>query len=338
MRLAFLFFFGLASANWLPAQTSLSGPVEALTFDAPTRSVRAVIGFPGAASFGPALLDNLDLASVAPLQNYGIVFQNAQCLFVSGLGSKAISSAAIAGVTARPDGIVWSGNGSLAILYSRAGAWFQTIAGFPSAPVAAASVDVSSLGGQFTAVAVDSPGKQIAVAVSGDSGAVYQSAAGQFTRLASMTKPVSLSFSNDGQTLYALDAAALQVTAVILASHGFQTLALPGIANPIAIQSFEDSGNGSQNRQLLYIAAGNDRLLRILDVVSQQIVMDVPLNFQPTGLDPFGSVSFVLAYRSQSAHPLWLYSSAPQPGAYFVPAIQLRPPDHRSTAIAGGAR
>ncbi len=70
-------------------------------------------------------------------------------------------------------------------------------------------MDVSSLGGAFTAVAVDAPGKQIVVAVSGDNGAVYQAAGGQFTPLASMANPVSLSFSSDGQTLYALDAAAL---------------------------------------------------------------------------------------------------------------------------------
>jgi WD40 repeat protein len=334
MRPAFI-FFGLLSATYLPAQqTSLSGPVEAITFDAPTRSLRAVIGFPGAASFGPALMDSLDLASVAPRQNYGIVFEGGKCLFVSGLDLKKISRVVIAGVTAYPDGIVWSADGSLAILHSRAGRWFQTIAGFPSSPVAGAAVDVSSLGGEFTAVAVDVSGKQVVVAVSGDDGGVYQSADGQFTRLASMANPVSLSFSTNGQTLYALDAAAGQVTAASLGGHGFQTLSLPGITNPIAVQSLEDS----QNRQLLYVAGGSDRMLRILDVASQQIVSDVPLSFQPTSLDPFGSSSFVLASRSQSANPLWLFARTPQPGAYFVPAIQLRRPDHRIAVSAGRTR
>jgi WD40 repeat protein len=250
------------------------------------------------------------------------------------LGSKTISTIAIAGVTAYPDGIVWSANGSLAILYSRSGGWFQTISGFPSAPVAAAAVDVASLGGSFTALAVDPPGKQIAVAVSGDKGGVYQAAAGQFTLLASMANPVSLSFSNDGQTLYALDAATVQVTATSLSSHSFQTLALPGMVNPVAIQSFENS----QNQQLLYVAAGTDRMVRVLDVANQQIVTDVSLNFQPTSLVPFGSSSFVLATRSQSANPLWLFASTPQPGAYFVPAVELRPIDHQGSAIAGRSR
>ncbi len=336
MRATFLFVLGLISANGLPAQQpSVGGPVEAFTFDAPTRSLRAVIGVPNAASFGPALLDNLDFASVAPLQNYGIVLEGGKYLAVSGLGSKTISSAPIVGVTAGADGIVWSGNGSLAILYSRTGRWFQTVAGFPGAPAAGALVDVSPLGGSLTAVAVDTLGKQIAVAISGDNGAVYQSADGQFTPLVSMVNPVSLSFSSDGQTLYALDAASVQVKAVLLGGQGVQTLALPRMTDPIAIQSLEDS----QNRQLLYVAGGSDRILRIVDVASQQIVSDMPLNFRPTSLDPFGNGGFVLASRSQGANPLWLFASTPQPGAaYFVPAIQLHAPDRRDIAIAGRAR
>jgi hypothetical protein len=335
MRCAFLFVLGLVATSHLPAQqTSLSGPVQALTFDLPTRSIRAVIGFPGAASFGPALLDNLDLASVAPGQTYGLIFESGKCLVVSGLNSKKISPAAIAGITAHPDGIVWSANGSLAVLYSRVGNWFQSITGFPSAPVAGAVIDVSSLGGSLTSVAVDAPGKQIAVGLSGDKGAVYTATADWVAPLVSIARPVSLSFSSDGQTLYALDAATLQVTAVDLRSHGFQTLALPGIGNPIAIRSLLDS----ENRRALYIAGGSDRMLRILDVSSQQIVMDVRLNFQPTSIDPFGSNSFVLAYRAESVNPLWLFSSTPQPGAFFVPAVQLRQPDRRVAVIAGRTR
>jgi hypothetical protein len=317
MRFAFLVLSTLICSTWLPAQTSVSGPVEALTFDPPTRSVRAVFGLPGAASFGPALLDNLELASVAPAQNYGIVFADGECFSVSGLGSK-ISKAAIQNVPARPRGIAWAAGGSLAILYS--GSWFQTIAGFPNAPEAGATVDVSTLGGSLTAVASDAPGKQIAVAVNGEQAGVYLFSGGQFTRLASLAQPISLSFSPDGETLYALDAATLQITAITLSSHGIQTLPLPGLTNPVAIQAFQ-----GESGVVLYVAAGSDRVLRVLDVSSEQAVANVALLFQPTGLAPFGSNSFVLASRSQAANPLWLLSSTPQPAAYFVPAVQLRP-------------
>jgi hypothetical protein len=336
MRFALFLILAVASLRCLPAQqATLSGPVEALTFDAPTRSLRAVLGFPGAASFGSALLDNLDFASVAPRQNYGLAFQGSNCLLVAGLGSGPASTRAIPGVTRFPEGIAWSGNGSLAVLYSRSGNWFQSVSGFPAAPEAGQLVEVASLGGSLTAVALDPSGKQIAFAVSGANGAIYETADSQaFIPLFSIPESIALSFSSDGQTLYALDGNSLQVTAFSLGGHGFQTLQLPGITDPVAIQSGQDS----QNHQLLYVAGGSDRLLRILDVTSQQIVTDVPLNFQPTSVDQFGNNSFVVARRSRSANPLWLFTNTPPAGVYFVPAIQLRRPDHKRTGIVQGAR
>jgi len=336
MRAGFLCFVVIGlSANRLPAQqTTLSGPLEAFTFDQPTRSIRAVIGVPGTATFGPALVDNLDIASVAPGQTYGIVFESGKCLLISGLGAKTISTAAIQGVTRYPDGIAWSTDASLAVVYSRAGNWFQTIAGFPGAPVAGTLVDLSSLGGSISAVSADVSGKQVVIGLSGDKGGVYEASGGWVSLLAAMASPVSLSFSSDGQTLYALDAATLQITAITLGSHAIQTLPLAGIQNPVAIRSLQDS----QNRSVLYVAGGTDRILRVLDVASQQTIADLALNFEPTRIDPLGNNSFVLAPRFEAVKPLWVLSSTPQPAAYFVPAIQTRPPAHRIASMAGRTR
>jgi hypothetical protein len=337
MRSAPFLYFGLILAGSLAAQQgSLTGPVEAYTFDAPTRSLRAVIGFAGASSFGPALRDNLDFASVAPRQTYGVAFQGGQCMLITGLGSAKILTQALTGVEAQPDAIVWSGDGSHAVLYSRSGNWLQTISGFPGTPTAGSRVAGSSLGGVLASVAVDAQGKVIAAGISGDAGAAYQSSDGQtFDKLASAANPISLSFSTDSTTLYVLDSSAPQVIAVTVASGGLQTIPLAGLANPMAIQAGVDSANNEQ----LYIAAAGAPLVRILDVATQQIVTDIPLSFQPTCLDQFGSNSFVVASRSQAARPLWIFASTPAPGAaYFVPAIQLQPPDHRRLAIPGGVR
>ena len=327
MRFAFLILLLPIFSTWLRGQTSVTGPVEALTFDAPTRSVRAVIGVPGAASFGPALLDNLDLASVAPGQSYGLVFEGGECFFVSGLGSK-INKARVQNAQASPQGIQWAAGGSLAILYSRTGNWFQTITGFPAAPAAGAVVDVAPLGASLSAIASDGPGKQIAAAVTGDQGGVYLYSGGQFTRLAALANPVSLSFSSDGKTLYALDAAVPQVTAITIASDAFENFVLPGMNNPIAIQAALDSAS----RAVLYVAGGSDRSLRVLDTSSGQDAADIALLFPPTGIAPFGATSFVLAGRSQAANPLWLLSNSAAPRVYFVPAVQLRSPDRSLNA------
>jgi hypothetical protein len=344
MRAALLSILGLISAGCVGAQQpTLNGPVEAYTFDAPTRSLHAVIGFPGAASFGPALRDSLEFASVAPRQNYGIGFEGGECLLISGLGSVPLSTRALAGAEAQPEGVAWSGDGSLAILYSRSGNWLQTVSGFPNAPTAGPRVDGSTLGGGLggvlASVAADAQGKQIAAGVTagagGDAGAVYYSSDGHnFTTLKPVAQPIALSFSSDGLTLYVLDGSVPQVIAITLGDRAYHTIPLAGLTNPVAIQAVVDSANN----QLLYVAAGSDRLLRVIDVATQQTVTDVPLNFHPTSLDQFGSNSFVIAARSQAANPLWLFTSTPQLGAYFVPAIQLASPDHRRAGSLGGAR
>jgi hypothetical protein len=338
MRAALLLFLGINLVRTLPAQTAFAGPIVALTYDAPTRSLRAVNGLPGSSSFGPALMDNVYFASLAPGQNYGLAFQDGKWLFVSGLGSTSLSRTAISGIDQYPDGIVWSGSGSVAILYSISQGWFQTVSGFPNAPVAAALVSVSSLAGSFSAIATNGTGSEIAVAASGDSGAVYQYSSGQFNRLASMSNPLSLSFSTNSQTLFALDGSSQDVFAITVSSGGIQTLSLPGLGNPIAIQASTDS----QNRPLLYIASASDHTLRILDTATLQILNDVSLSVQPTGLAPFGTNSFVLVPRTQSSNPLWLFSIIPQPGAFFVPAIQQQRPVHRNIVnrsnVNGGTR
>jgi hypothetical protein len=198
MRPALFLISGFISTAFLSAQQpTLTGPVEAYTFDAPTRSLRAVFGFPGAATFSPALRSSLEFASVAPRQNYSIGFQRGQCLLISGLGS-TVSTRALSGVEAQPEGIAWSGNGSLAVLYSLSGNWLQTISGLPSAPAVGTRVDGSSLGGVLASVAADAQGKHVAAGVVGDAGGVdaggvYLSSDGQtFTSLKQVAKPVAL--------------------------------------------------------------------------------------------------------------------------------------------------
>ena len=70
-RISILFSVFSCLIGALPAQqTNLSGPIEGFTFDAPTGSFRAVIGFPGSASLGPAILAGFDHGSVAPQKDY----------------------------------------------------------------------------------------------------------------------------------------------------------------------------------------------------------------------------------------------------------------------------
>src|ERR1700752_1366102 len=129
MRRFWGFLLGIAlSIGFLHGQqTFLSGPVEGFTFDPPHQSFRALIGLPGSALFGPALATGFDSGWVAPHKNYAIGLQQGNCLLVSSLDSDQISTTSIAGLSGQPEAITWSADGSIAVLYSRTGAWLQVL-------------------------------------------------------------------------------------------------------------------------------------------------------------------------------------------------------------------
>ena len=324
MQLATPLLFGILAAAVASAQIAVNGPIEGFLFDAPAGTLRAVQGVPGSATLGTSIADGVDFGSVAPRQNYAIIFQAGKCQIVSNLNSAPAPTTVISGVSGQPEGIVWSTNGTLAILYSRSGNWIQTLTGLPNAPTSGPYLDISSLGGTLSAVASDPQGKRIAISVSGVSGGVYWTSDSQsFVPVLQSPNVIALSFSADGTNLYALDNAAPELAVVDLNTFSSQSLPLDGLSNPVAVRPDQDP----QGREVIYVASGSDRLIRIIDVASQQILTDVPLNIAPTGVDVLGAHSFVIASRSEPDQPLWLFTSNPLPATYFVPAAH---------AIAGG--
>jgi hypothetical protein len=306
-----------ASLTNVASAQSLSGPVESFIFDAPTASLRAVSGFPGSATFGPALLSDVEFGSVAPYKNYAIAFKDGHCLFVSGLGSGHVSTTPLPGVIGHPEGAVWSSDGSLAILYSTSGNWMQTLAGLPGSPHANAYLNLSVLSGSLTAVASDSDGKQIAIAMQGPKGGVYLNTSKQeFMPLAKISNPIALSFSENGSNLYVLDRTALELAVITISNWDSQILPLTGLSDPFAILA----GYDSANQPVLFVASGTDRLVGVYNLASQQMEATMHLAFQPTGLQHFGPNSLAIGLRSKARSPLWLFTTAPKPAVYFVPA------------------
>jgi len=324
MRRVLLFLVTLPSIQSLLAQpTSVSGPVEGFTFDAPTKSIRAVIGSLGSASLGPAALSQLDFASVAPRQNYGIAFRRGQFLFVSQLGAPRASVASLQGPSFAPDGVVWSDDGSVAVLYSQTGGWIQTFTGFPASVNAGSQISISPLGGALSAIATDFHGQNIAVGVTGDHAGIYVSSNGQvFAPLLGISNPAAVVFSADGGTLYALDAATNQVSDLNVSQpSAVQTWPL-GTEDAVAIMAVRNASN----LNILYVIGRSDQLLLAFDPSNQQQVARVSLSFVPTAIEPLGSNSFLLRPRSSNSDPLWSFINGVQPMVYFVPAAPL--PDY----------
>lgn len=320
MRGAWLLLVNVVSVGVLwPQQASLTGPVEAYTFDLPTHSFRAVIGSPGSAVFGPALASGFDAGWVAPHTSYAIAYQNGSAILVAGLDSGQVWTTPLTGLNGQPDGISWAADASKAVLYSAAGNWVQVLSGLPGNPQAAPAADISALNGNLSAVAIDRRGQNMALAVEGDGEGVFLlNDNGSVAPLLAIGFPAALAFSDDGTELFVLDGAALALDIVTMKDASVQTVALDGLQNPLAIAS----GRDSQNRLVLFIASGSDHILRVYDPAAQQTLTDLPLDFKPTGIATLGLHSSVLAPRSQATDPLWLLSSSPWPAIYFVPAVQ----------------
>jgi hypothetical protein len=313
MRVPGIVLLSMASLGVASGQTAgVSGPVEGFTFDLPTASLRAVMGYPGAASFGPPILSGLEFASVAPQRNYAVAFQNGNFAVLSNLDSGKAASLAVVGVTRVPEAVSWSADGTFAVLWSAGANWLQTLSGLPSNPAPGAYIDVSALGGSLTSVALDTTGKRIAIGVLESQAGVYLMTGSQgFAPVISLTHPVAVSFSSDATELFAIDAAAKQLAIVNLSNLSFQMTALDGLADPFAVQ-------GSAAK--IYVASRSDRLLREFDATGTAMG-DLPLSFSPRGIEPFGANSLLLASRSMASDPLWLVTNGTQPAAYFVPAI-----------------
>lgn len=296
---------------------SLSGPVEGFVFDEPTQSLRAVNGFPGSATFGSALVSGVTFGSAAPNQNYGIVFKDGRFSVVSGLGSAHVSTVTLAGVMTEPEGAVWSANGSVAVLFSTKGNWIQSITGLPKTPHVNSHESLGSLGGTLANIATDADGKKIGIAMRGSSGGVFLNTANQkFVPLLETENPASLSFSADGTQLYALDGTSLKLSAITLANSSARVLPLTGMKNPFAIQA----GHDASNRAIVYIADSKNRLVSVYDPATEKFQATFHLSFHPGGFQNLGPNSFVIGSRAKAADPLWLFSNAPKPAIYFVPA------------------
>ena len=302
----------------LAAQTRVNGPMEGFTFDAPTESLRGIIGFLGSASLGPAIVSKLHYASAAPRKSYALAFQDGQCLIVSGLGSDQTTTSILPGICSAPEGVAWSGDGSLAVLYSRTGNWVQIISGLPSSPNAGSLLDVSPAGGTICAVTADLHGTHIAIGVEGDNGGVFQIAEDQtFLPLLSVTKPISLSFTDEGEKLYIVDGASNQVSELSFPNLTSQTWQVTELEHPSAGRIARDSAQ----RLVLYLVG--DHLLLVYDPASHEAIASVPLAFEPAEIGLLGRDSYLLRSRSSSDDPLWSFRNSPQPMVYFVPATPL---------------
>src|SRR5262249_52553514 len=94
------------------------GPIVGFVYASSSRSVRPVLGVPGAAIMGSPVLSDVDHASIAPGGKWALVSKGGSVRFVRGLSDKEPSESAAEGLIDSVDRVVWNGEGTSALLFS----------------------------------------------------------------------------------------------------------------------------------------------------------------------------------------------------------------------------
>jgi hypothetical protein len=178
-------------------------------------------------------------------------------------------------------------------------------------------IDLSSVPGTITALAIDGKGANVLIAAASDRGAVYLASADKPIRaIGDFGSPSALALSRNDQDVVVADTATNQITIVrnFAGTPEAEWIAgeRDGVSRPVGLAVTPDGRS-------LYIANASTRTLDVWSLEAQAIDKSLPLDAEPTRLSSFASSSmFVL--NDVGNHPLLLLEAGMIPAVYFVPA------------------
>ncbi len=309
----------LASLTTAGAQPAMQGPIPGLVFS--SGSIRPLLGIPGSASPGPALLTGLRWASIAPGGHWALISRSGRPAAACHFSDAGCSESSPADLLAAIDSAVWSSDGAYALLRSSMSNQVQRLRFSESEASADAPVSLSGWG-EVTAMAIDRSGDQMAIGVSGMNAGLYLLKPGQSPELlASMARPAAAAFDATGKALFAVD---LEAQRILEFDSGagpveFAPLSSSDELTPDPV-GLAVSGNG---RYLLVADAAN-RAIRVYDRDLRSLANTLPLDFAPSRMDALSSGPTFLLNGSRANEWLMLLDAADIPRVYFVPAARTR--------------
>jgi hypothetical protein len=293
---------------------TLAAPAVSRIFDPATHSIRPLLGLPGASSFGPAVVANVDRASISPDGNQALtVGENG----VSWLRWSVdhFEAAELAEPLPAPAVAAWSSDSSTLVGYDAAA---KTLYRVRADLVPETLADLSTIDGVLTALLSEKSGAAILFAMSGPASGVYRlSAGGSPELLVSIADPAALTVDRAG-TLFTAD-------------HAGRIWELPhAFSNAAAALPWEDSADPfepaalavSESQDALYVFGKTARLMRVYSRSSRVEQAELPLDAQPAGIQPLPlPTRYLLTTSGQPGDPLLLLDTeSPSKPVSFIPA------------------
>ena len=294
-RLIFLVF--LLSVGGFGQQPSFNMPTTGLVWDVPTKTVRPMLGFPGAASLGPPMLSDVVRAFTAPSGKLLLAVNSSdEVQFCSADGFCDQLEQAI-----QPDLVAWAADNSAAFLY-RAG-YLQRLACSSSRCTADAATVLPEIGDPVVGVTTD--------------------------------RHASHAFLTTHNTVYMADSA--QFSIVTAFDSEIVGLVLIGDRGVVAVRSgqvFEIKAGGPQllfetaELKSFIMAPGahqfcgitTENVIGCWDLTGAPIPNDASVSTAIRGIRPFGSWIWI-DYDRASGDPVLLLRNEPSDtSVVFVPA------------------
>lgn len=314
-RICFALALLLAPAAVQPASNSIEGPRLGYVFDHAIRSVRPILGIPGAATLGNPLESGLDLrkSAVSPMQDYVLATEGEHNqVVVLATNRTPLVAVPVQGADRGPEQLSISAGGTAAALYYKGGNHVLLISGLPAAPRISERLYLSA--SQVpSALAVSDDGQTL---LAGIADTVYWvSPSGEVPILKGLHKIVSIALASNHTALVA-DGVANQIHRVQHVTTAVEpdVVAGPkqGIAAPVAVAISHDGKRA-------FVANSKSGTVAILDLQAKTEVGRLSCQCTPTGLDRLAGTDVFRLTEPLNA-PMWvLDGAAHQSRIVFVP-------------------
>jgi DNA-binding beta-propeller fold protein YncE len=314
----------LASPREQSPAGGLRGPVIGYVLDATVEAIRPVNGIPGSSVLGAPVTLPFPIAAAAfsPRADFALATSGSDdkaAMVLRNIGTEN-NVQLIEGAISGADVLVFNAGGSAGVLLASIARQLQIVRGLPDSPTVGPVIDLSSIPGTVTAIAIDHEGSNVLIAVSAEHGSLYL-AGGEETRprfIVGFGSPSALALLNGDQDVIVADAAMNEVTLLRNYAGEIETVHLAGerdgISGPAGLQI-------SQDGRKLYIAESAARTLDVWNFEGQSMEASYALDAEPTRLTALQrSSTFVL--NEIGDHPLLLLDAVDVThlGTYFVPA------------------
>jgi DNA-binding beta-propeller fold protein YncE len=313
-----LAFCAASLALWAAA-LPVGGPSPGLVFDARSHTVRPMIGIPGAAYLGAAVVSDANAAFVAPDASTVLTVDMSGGVAIhSGAKASSRNRIVIPGALGNANLVAWAPDSNSVAIYSGTSGRAQILVNLAKSPSAGEAFDLSALPGTVSALAFD--GQQLLLGVTSDNaGGVYSvTTNGAPLRIAAATAPSAILVS--GGDLYFADRSARQLWRM----QGFAGQSAPTLFTGDSGVLASPAGLAlSMNGKQIYLADAGSRKLAVYDVAAASLVRSQDLDFTPTMLARIGSAPVLLLNDggAQDRAPIYVLTDAGLDalGVYFVP-------------------